>query len=345
MAPKIFITGVTGYIGGDALYALNKAHSDYEYSALIRSEEKAAPVKKAYPDLRVVIGGLDDSQIISDEAAKADIVLHTADASDHEGAAKAIAEGLATGHSKERPGFWLHTGGTGILTYFDTRDEKLGEWNEKIFNDWSGVEELTTLPDEAFHRNVDKIVLEAGTKNAENVKTALVAPPTIYGRGRGPVSSRSRQAYELAKLVLQKGYAPIVGEGKARWNQVHVHDLSDLWVLLVEAAIAKKLDQEIWGAKGYYLAVNGEFVWGEVSRQVAKAAAKKGYISKDWKDQPLSKDEAFQVADFQAVSWGLNSRGKGERASSVLGWKPHRPTLEEVIPEIVDDEKERLDKK
>ena len=85
-------------------------------------------------------------------------------------------------------------------------------------------------------------------------------------------------------------------------------------------------------------------MWGDISRQVAKVAAEKGYIPKDWKDQPLSKDEAFEVADFQAVSWGLNSRGKGERAAKVLGWKPHRPSLEETIPEIVDDEKQRLGK-
>jgi hypothetical protein len=37
------------------------------------------------------------------------------------------------------------------------------------------------LPDEAFHRNVDKIVLEAGAQHAASVKTAVVCPPTIYG--------------------------------------------------------------------------------------------------------------------------------------------------------------------
>jgi hypothetical protein len=37
----------------------------------------------------------------------------TADSSDHEGAARAIAAGLAEGHTAEKPGYWLHTGGTG----------------------------------------------------------------------------------------------------------------------------------------------------------------------------------------------------------------------------------------
>lgn len=68
-------TGVTGYIAGDAFYALNKAHPEYEYAALVRTQEKADTVKKAYPSVRIVLGGLDDSDILKEEAAKADVVL------------------------------------------------------------------------------------------------------------------------------------------------------------------------------------------------------------------------------------------------------------------------------
>jgi hypothetical protein len=68
-------TGVTGYIAGDALYALNEKHPDYEYSALVRTQEKADIVKKAYPNIRIVLGGNDDSDLIKEEAAKADVVL------------------------------------------------------------------------------------------------------------------------------------------------------------------------------------------------------------------------------------------------------------------------------
>lgn len=68
-------TGVTGYIAGDAFYALNKAHPDYEYAALVRTQDKADIVKKAYPSVRIVLGGLDDYDLLKEEAAKADIVL------------------------------------------------------------------------------------------------------------------------------------------------------------------------------------------------------------------------------------------------------------------------------
>ena len=78
MAPRIFITGVTGYIGGDVLANLHKAHPDHDYHALIRTQDKADGVKKAYPNVTPVLGGLDDYKIIKEQAAKADIVIRMA---------------------------------------------------------------------------------------------------------------------------------------------------------------------------------------------------------------------------------------------------------------------------
>jgi len=278
---------------------------------------------------------------LKEEAAKADVVLHAADASDHEGAAKAIIEGLKSGHSKERPGYWLHTGGTGILTYQDSDAENLGEWSEKQYNDWDGVAELTGLPDHAFHRNVDKIVLDGTTKNSDVIKTALVCPPTIYGNGRGPVSGRGRQTYELAKFILDKQYVPIIGKGKARWNNIHVADLSDAYVLLTEAAVNGNQGEGIWGGDVYYLTENGEHVWGDLARHIAQRAKALGYTG-ELKEDSLSKDAALEAAGFEAVSWGWNSRGKAERAGKLLGWKPSRCSIEDEADEILKQEKSLL---
>jgi hypothetical protein len=108
-------------------------------------------------------------------------MIDTADSSDHVVAANAIATGLTEGHTASRPGYWLHTGGTGILTFADSDRQVYGEYDAKVYNDWEGVDELTHLPAHAFHRNIDQIVLDTGTKHAEKVKTALLCPPTIYG--------------------------------------------------------------------------------------------------------------------------------------------------------------------
>jgi len=342
MAPKVFITGATGYIGGDALYALYKTHPEYEYSALVRNSDKGAPVAAAFSKIRLVYGTLDDASILEEETAKADIVLHTADSSDHEGAARAIAKGLAAGHSKERPGYWIHTSGTGILCWKDMETETYGEApHMPAYDDLEGVGKLTSLPDDAFHRNIDKLVLSAGTSHPEVVKTAIVCPPTIYGPGRGPANQRSRQVYDLAKATLKNGQVPQIGKGLTEWDNVHVHDLSDLFVSLVEEAVAKSDSPELWGERGYFLAEHGHHVWGDLSKEIGQAAYKAGYISTP-DPKPMTLDEARKTAGFQALTWGLNSKGHARRAAKFLGWKPTGATLSQSVSEIVEGEAKSL---
>ncbi|KAH8723520.1 hypothetical protein GQ44DRAFT_309492 [Phaeosphaeriaceae sp. PMI808] len=236
----------------------------------------------------------------------------TADASDHEGAAKAIAQGLSSKQPKGKPGFWLHTGGAGILCWETMRDDtRLGEWSDREYNDWTAVQDLTGLPEDAFHKNVDNIVLGAGS---ESVKTAILCPPTIYGHGRGPVNTRSRQAYELAHLIFTAQYIPIIGQGKARWNNIHISDLSQLFVLLTEAAVNNNIHSDLWNDNGYYLVENGEHDWSALARLMGKRAREMGLVEMELEEKSLGKDKAIEQAGFEAVSWGFNSRGKAVRA-------------------------------
>ncbi|KAK2627743.1 hypothetical protein QTJ16_002389 [Diplocarpon rosae] len=336
---KIFLTGSTGYIGGDVLYTLEKAHPEYEVTALARNSDRGAIVAAAYPKIRIVYGTLEDSKLLEEESSKADIVIHTADASDNIGAATAIAKGLAAGHTKEKPGFWLHTSGTGILTWKDAETKTFGEApHTEPYDDLERVSDLTNLPDSAYHREIDKIVLSAAS---ESVKTAIVCPPTIYGPGRGPGNKRSIQVYDLAKVTLEQGQAPQAGRGLTEWDNVHIHDLSDLFLRLAEAAVGKKpeLDAHLWGPEGYFLAENGHHVWGEVAKQVAEYAFKQGYI-KEKSAKAMSPEEALKVAGPVAMSWGSNSKGFAKRARKYLGWQPTGRRLEDEIPYIVDGEAE-----
>ncbi|GAW11100.1 hypothetical protein ANO14919_004390 [Xylariales sp. No.14919] len=344
MAFKIFITGVTGYIAGDVLYVLTRKYPSFEYAALVRSESSAARVREVYPDVRVVLGSLDDADLLKREAASADLVLHAADASDHEGAARAIAAGLVEGHSESWPGYWLHTGGTGIFTYFDTVENRFGEPSDRIFDDLDGVEVLTNLPDEAFHRNVDKVVLECGTVHADTVRTAIVCPPTIYGDGRGPISARSRQCYEMAKVILTKRHVPIIGTGLATMDNVNIRDLTQAYLLLIEAALGGNANPEIWGARGYHVTSTGEHVWGQLARTMAAKAQEMGLLKGDGdiKEYQMGKEEAFELAGFEAMSWGLNSRCRGRRLNKALGWKAEHPSLNDEVPGILRSEARRL---
>lgn len=87
---------------------------------------------------------------------------------------------------------------------------------------------------------------------------------------------------------------------------------------------------------------NGEHVWSDLARSIAKTAANEGYINKDPKEGELDKEEALKQAGFEAVSWGLNSRGKAGRARKYLDWTPKQVSLEEEIPTMLKSESEKL---
>lgn len=64
-----------GYIGGDVFYALNEAYPEFEWTLLVRSEEKGKKVLAKYPKVRIVYGDNNSADVLEREAAAADIVI------------------------------------------------------------------------------------------------------------------------------------------------------------------------------------------------------------------------------------------------------------------------------
>ncbi len=62
-------------MGGDVFFALNKAHPEYEVTALVRTPQIGAKVALQYPKIRLVYGTLEDSSILEEEASKAKVVI------------------------------------------------------------------------------------------------------------------------------------------------------------------------------------------------------------------------------------------------------------------------------
>lgn len=145
----------------------------------------------------------------------------------------------------------------------------------------------------------------------------------------------------MAKLLLTEQYIPIIGAGKATWHNVHIQDLSEVFDLLVEAAVSGNTSDELWGPKGYLLIENGDHVWADLARKMGREAEKLGY-AKALDERPLAKQAALDAAGFEAVSWGLNSRGKGFRAKKFLGWNPHQHSIEDELSSILQQEHDRL---
>lgn len=253
--------------------------------------------------------------------------------------ARAIIKGLSTRES-ETPGFLIHTSGTGILMYTDLDQQMYGEEASKIHDDWDNVQEMITgIPDHAPHRNVDKIV--QSVRDGHTVKSAIVCPPCIYGAGRGPGNQTSVQVPLLARSTLQQGHGIQVGAGKTFWTQVHVHDLSDLYLKLVEAA-SNGGGSATWNDEGYYFCEAGDLVWGDVARQVAKSAHKQGFIKED-QVKEYTADEVKNISSFGPALWGCNSRCRAVRAGKLLGWKASSPSLKEEIDATVLAEAKKLE--
>ncbi|KAK3393569.1 hypothetical protein B0H63DRAFT_458487 [Podospora didyma] len=348
MAPKLFLTGVTGYIGGDAFYALHEAHPEIEYTLLVRSAERAKLVREKYPDVRIVYPGSDGSgstsleEVEEEEASKADIVIHTAESADDVPSATAIAKGLRRGaanRSAENPAFWIHICGTGLLQWYDAQHKRFGQppIPEEKYDDVTDVERLINLPDEALHRNVDKIVLPVNEDTGGRVKTAIVGPPTIYGTGRGPVNTVSQQAPGLARFTLKNGYGPVVGTGKVEWDNTHISDASALLVLLVEAALdpSRNTNPEVFGPHAYFFCEQGTHKWGELSAAIVQEAVNQGYLKE-------AVQKAVTPEEIPDKSQGMNSKGVATRAKKYLGWEPKGPSLISEVPSIVEWEAKKL---
>ncbi|PYH88272.1 hypothetical protein BO71DRAFT_423799 [Aspergillus ellipticus CBS 707.79] len=275
----------------------------------MRDDEKAPRLAKAYPNIRAVKGNLNVSDTIEEEVKHADIVFQIADC-DHVGAAKAIAKGAAH-HPPDRP-CWVR---------------------KKVYGDWDGVHELLNLPDDAYHRDVEKVIIEAGRGDPSRVKTVIVSPLTVYGVGRGYIKKSGIQVELLCAAVLQRQKKILVGESKNVWSQVHVQDLSEVFLALGEAAAAGG-GSVTWEDKGYYLADNGDYVWGDVERAAARVAFEKGLIPSD---EVLPFDESELTSSnlgYVLFSWGSNSRSRGVRTRKLLGWEPKKPLLVDSIPDI-----------
>lgn len=342
MATKIFLTGATGFVGGAVLTQVYDAHPEYDFTLFVRNEERSKPFSARYPNVKFVYGTLNDSVVIERAAAEADVVIHTAASADDTPSARAIAKGLAAGHTAKNPGYWIHLSGTGILTWYDHEHKRSGEspLPEEKYNDLEGIDRVINLPGHAAHRDIDKIVQAA---NSDAVKTLIVAPPTIYGTGRGIGNTRSVQVPNLTRATFQLGYAPIVGAGKTEWDNVHIDDLAGLFLKFVEASQdpAKRENPEIFGRNGYFFARQSAHKWSDVATWIAEEANRRGYAPElATKSVPL--EVVTGTGLLAAGTWGQNSKGEAERAKKYLGWHPKAAALRDTIGEAVETEAKAL---
>lgn len=293
----------------------------------MRGQEKGAKVAAAYPQARLVYGTTDDVDLIAEEASKADIVFHSAGSDEHMSSAEAIVQGLSRRES-DTPAYYIHTSGAFILAAETVATGKYGERFDTVHDDWDHIGQLVSFPDYAPHRKIDKVVLAA---DPAKIRTAIVAPSVVYGMGRGPDKTKSAPLFDP---FLKQRKVFVVGEGDNIWHNIHVQDLSQLYLLLAEAAVNGGRNAT-WNQKGYYLAENGSYVTREMLRLACHILHKKGLV-KSPEPEFLTLEESEDIQLWFKIIVGGDSRGIAIRGRKLLGWAPSMPSFEDELEKALD---------
>ena len=164
--------------------------------------------------------------------------------------------------------------------------------------------------------------------------------PTIYGFGSGYFNKQSIQISMLTRASLKAGQALVIGDGKGVWNYVHIDDLTDLYILLLQKILH---GETVPSGEQILFSETGTFSWNEASQGIADALFKLGAIKTVDVKQVSLEDIAGQLfagdmllaevgfASKWVISWFFvdstllmrlpSSRTKSDLARE-LGWKP-----------------------
>ena len=201
---KIFLTGGSGYIGRATIAELvRRGHS---VEALARGEQSAQAVADA--GAVALRGSLGDLHVLNHAAARAEAVIHLAQASSADmdlAAATAMQDGVGAGT-------YVHTGGSWVYGDTDGVQDETAPWNPP------GVV--------AWRKSVEDAVL---ARAAEGARPVIVQPGLLYGG-----DNRLIEHFFITPGKLD-GAVPYIGDGANRWALVHVDDIATLYVAALSA--------------------------------------------------------------------------------------------------------------
>ncbi|EJD37988.1 NAD(P)-binding protein [Auricularia subglabra TFB-10046 SS5] len=313
---SIFVLGVTGYIGGSLLRRLAIQYPQAHITALVRNNNVAALFQEAGVH-ELLLGSHKDLDTIETACSNAELVINVADCDDTELTA-AVLRGLKKRFEKtgRRP-VLIHTSGTGVIC-----DRAHGVLNQAVASapyDDADEQRTAAIPDEAYHRLVDKMIFQADSDGY--IDGWIIAPPTIYGTSTGPIRRPTFQIpVVIPRLALAAKQPVVIGDGSATWDNVHIDDLIDLYELL----LVKALDNETRATRSspyskFVLVSSGKHTWSEATQAVADALHAKGLIpTKEIKS--VSFEEA--IALHPTAQWVCTNSFCVPRKARSWGWKP-----------------------
>ncbi|MEU7044494.1 NAD-dependent epimerase/dehydratase family protein [Streptomyces varsoviensis] len=282
---RVLLTGGTGYIGSSVLDRL--VAKGHQVTAVVRTADKAAAVqaKGAAP----AVADLSDGATLHGLAAASDGVVHVASPGDGTSAAvdeTAVTAFLDALRGSDRPfvhttGVWVHGSGSAINESSAMNAPRLAAW---------------------------RVPLAERVREAAGVRTSVIAPAVVYGRGGGLlnlVAAGARTTGDAPALTM-------IGPGDQHWSTVHVDDLAELYALALEQAPAGSY---FLGASGLNPTVR------EISEAVSRALGLSGRVEPEPVVQTLDRLGLLGEALL------LDQQATGDTARQVLGWAPEQPSI------------------
>lgn len=287
---KILVTGATGYIGGSVAAKLLAA--GHQIIGLTRSEEGASRLRAA--GIEPLSGSLTSLRLLAEAARGVDAVVNAAN-SDDPFVVEAILPALeGTGIA------FIQTSGSSIIA-----DRGAGEASDLVFHEDTPFK---PLPERQGRLAVEQLVLSYGQRG---VRSCVVRPTLIYGQGLG-LHRHSIQVPRMLNLAIAKGKALHIGRGENIWSHVHIEDMANLYLLMLEKAPPGSL----------FYAENGECSMRMIAAAISRVLGYGGGTESWPMDDALSEWGISAQATFAS-----NSRVNAHKARKMLDWQPSGPAL------------------
>jgi nucleoside-diphosphate-sugar epimerase len=281
---RVLLTGATGFVGSSVLTAL--VAGGHEVTAVVRSQAGADTVTAA--GATAVIHPLPDTEWLAKQLRETDGFIHTATPDDGTAATfddsviDAVLDGYAGTQKRyvHSGGVWVHGPGDDITEDTPIRAPEITAWRQER----------------------EARVLAAGFVGS------VVEPAIVYGYGRGiPTEITGAPKTKEGALLL-------VGGGDQHWTTVHVDDLADLYL--------KVLEQAPGGER--YIGANGD---NPTVREIGLAVVgTDGLVAAE--DPAAS---FARLGEPYARALTLDQQSAGQKARLTFGWVPSRPSLIEDL--------------
>ena len=312
--PRVFLTGVTGFVGGSVLSSLYKAHPDIHITALVRKESDAEQLQSVYQNLLIIIGSLSSLSLLTSNAAAVDFIIHMA--GENIPAVCAMIDGLASSSTTGRPlPQIISLSGPRSLINLSLPVTGIASPGSKVWSDVADAHTILSFPKERMHAEADQKIIRQSI--AKGVGTMLLSPGQLWGRSRGLLKKESHAATYYA-AVKTRGRAFVIGDGSAAWSWISIDDLGDAVVFLMEQAVMKgdeRRGQIGVNKEGYYFVQAGDVSLMERAEAVNKRLGL-GEVER------VSVEVAAEIHPYGPLMWGCGARFRADKLRK-LGWRPN----------------------